>query len=89
MMEKLKNKPATGQEDPQHRAAAQAPEHHPWKSATHQPLSNHLAKFPHHTCLDQLYQHYQDKGLIAPFYHHQILNALALLHLGKNNFKET
>jgi hypothetical protein len=78
----------TDHQDPQRQAVSQTPEHHLQKSAIHQSLSNHLAKFPHHTQPGQLYQHYQNRDLISPFYRHQILNALALLRLGKNNFKQ-
>jgi len=55
------------------------------KSATHQLLSNHYAKFPHYEEPTQPAAHYITKGLVSPYYHHQQLNALALLHLRWNN----
>src|SRR6266850_1004864 len=55
------------------------------KSTTHQLLSNHYAKFPHYEKLSQPLAHYLAKGLVSPYYHHQQLNALALLHLRHNN----
>src|SRR6266850_2694853 len=55
------------------------------KSVTHQLLSNHYMKFPHYKKPTQLLVHYATKGLVSPYYHHQQLNALALLHLRCNN----
>jgi len=55
------------------------------KSATHQLLSNHYAKFPHYKKPPQPWIHYHIKGLVSPYYRHQQLNALALLHLRRNN----
>ena len=45
---------------------------------THQELSNHYTKFPHLFRQDSHRQTYM-------YYHHQQLNALALLHLARNN----
>ena len=55
------------------------------KSITHQSLSNHYAKFPHYEKPSQPPSYYLTKGLTSPYYRHQQLNALALLHLRCNN----
>src|SRR6267142_1409578 len=55
------------------------------KSVTHQLLSNHYMKFPHYEKPSQPLAYYLTKGLVSPYYHHQQLNALALLHLRRNN----
>jgi len=55
------------------------------KSATHLLLSNHYKKFPHYEKPSQTLDHYLTKGLVSPYYRHQQLNALALLHLRRNN----
>jgi len=57
------------------------------KSITHQLLSNHYAKFPHYEKPLQTPDHYLAQGLISLYYHHQQLNALALLHLRRNNLR--
>jgi len=57
------------------------------KSATHLSLSNHYAKFPHYEKPSQTPYYYLSKGLVSPYYHHQQLNALALLHLWRNNLR--
>jgi len=57
------------------------------KSATHLFLSNHYAKFPHYEEPSQPPSHFLSKGLISPYYRHQQLNALALLHLRRNNLQ--
>ena len=51
------------------------------KSVTHQLLSNHYAKFPHYEKPTQPLVYHLTKGLVSPYYRHQQLNALALLHL--------
>jgi hypothetical protein len=66
MTEKSKNNPMMDQKDPHHQVVAQTPELHLQKFATHQSLSNHLAKFPHHTHLGLPLLHYQNNGLISP-----------------------
>src|SRR6267142_2671111 len=55
------------------------------KSVTHQLLSNHYMKFPHYEKLSQPLAYYLEKGLVSPYYRHQQLNTLALLHLQCNN----
>jgi len=57
------------------------------KSITHQLLSNHYVKFPHYEKPTQPAAHYIAKGLVSPYYRHQQLNALALLHLRHNNLR--
>jgi len=57
------------------------------KSATHLLLSNHYAKFPHYEKPSQPLSHFLSKGLVSPYYRHQQLNALALLHLRRNNLR--
>jgi len=57
------------------------------KSITHLFLSNHYAKFPHYEKPSQPPSHFLSKGLISPYYRHQQLNALALLHLRRNNLQ--
>jgi len=57
------------------------------KSATHLLLSNHYAKFPHYEKPVQTPEHFLTKGLVSPYYRHQQLNALALLHLRCNNLR--
>src|SRR6266850_3335049 len=57
------------------------------KSVTHQLLSNHYVKFPHYEKPSQPQAHYLTKGLVSPYYRHQQLNALALLHLRRNNLR--
>jgi len=55
------------------------------KSVTHQLLSNHYVKHPHHEEPHQSPAYYRTKSLTFQYYHHQQLNALALLHLRRNN----
>jgi len=57
------------------------------KSATHLLLSNHYKKFPHYEKPSQTPEYYLAKGLVSPYYRHQQLNALALLHLRRNNLR--
>jgi len=57
------------------------------KSATHLSLSNHYVKFPHYKKPSQTPEYYLSKGLVSPYHHHQQLNALALLHLRRNNLQ--
>src|SRR6267142_2993931 len=57
------------------------------KSATHQSLSNHYTKFPHYEKPDHPPAHYFTQGLVSPYYQHQQLNTLALLHLRHNNLR--
>jgi len=57
------------------------------KSATHQLLSNHYAKFPHYEEPPQTPAYYLTKGLVSLYYRHQQLNTLALLHLQHNNLR--
>src|SRR6267142_1259678 len=57
------------------------------KSVTHQSLSNHYMKFPHYERPVHPPAHYHMQGLVSPYYHHQQLNALALLHLRRNNLR--
>jgi len=55
------------------------------KSTTHLSLSNHYTKFPHYEKPSQPLHYFLSKGLVSPYYRHQQLNALALLHLRRNN----
>jgi len=57
------------------------------KSATHLLLSNHYKKFPHYEKPSQTPDHYLTKDPVSPYYRHQQLNALALLHLRRNNLR--
>jgi len=57
------------------------------KSATHLLLSNHYKKFPHYEKPVQTPEYFLTKGLVSPYYRHQQLNALALLHLRRNNLR--
>jgi len=57
------------------------------KSATHLSLSNHYKKFPHYKKPSQTPEYYLAKGLVSPYHRHQQLNALALLHLRRNNLR--
>jgi len=57
------------------------------KSATHLSLSNYYKKFPHYEKPPQTPEYYLTKDLVPPYYRHQQLNALALLHLRRNNLR--